>query len=212
MPTDPKADARYVMRLRAETSLDLTRRLIFVVGAALLLLSVSGPAAVARPLEHFNWHDISSEVITDFCGDLTVREDVDIRGMDLFNAHGRDGLAYFNSPSHGSVVWTNLANGKTFTSVFNIHDKDLKVTDNGDGTLTILGLSAGGGKTLGPDGKLLFSDAGQTRYEVLIDHGGTPSDPSDDEFLEFLGVVKESTGTNDTMGRDFCDDIHEFIG
>jgi hypothetical protein len=31
--------------------------------------------------------------------------------------------------------------------------------------------------------------------------GGTPTDPSDDEFLEFLGVVKESTGRSD----DFCE-------
>ena len=39
------------------------------------------------------------------------------------------------------------------------------------------------------------------RVEVLIDDGGTPTDPFDDEFLEFLGVVKESTGRSD----DFCD-------
>jgi len=25
-------------------------------------------------------------------------------------------------------------------------------------------------------------------------------------------VVKELTGRTDTAGRDFCDDIHEFIG
>ncbi len=36
--------------------------------------------------------------------------------------------------------------------------------------------------------------------KTLVDNGGTPSDPSDDEFLKFLGVVKESTGRTD----DFC--------
>jgi hypothetical protein len=85
------------------------------------------------------------------------------------------------------------------------------VTDNGDGTLTIPGMGAGMSKYLGPDG-FLFLDAGQFRFEVLIDHGGTPTDPSDDEELEFLGFVKGSTGRNDLQDRDFCDDIHEFIG
>ena len=31
-----------------------------------------------------------------------------------------------------------------------------------------------------------FSAPGQVRFELLVDHGGTPSDPSDDEFLESL--------------------------
>jgi len=42
---------------------------------------------------------------------------------------------------------------------------------------------------------------------VLVDHNGTPSDPSDDVFLEDLGVIKPSTGTNGTEGRDFCEDF-----
>jgi len=46
----------------------------------------------------------------------------------------------------------------------------------------------------------------------VIDHAGTQSDPSDDEILEFLGVVKPSTGVNDLDGRDFCEDIETFIG
>jgi hypothetical protein len=33
----------------------------------------------------------------------------------------------------------------------------------------------------------------------VVDHGGTPTDPSDDEFLDFR-LVKESTGRTD----DFC--------
>jgi len=90
--------------------------------------------------------------------------------------------------------------------------KDLKVTDNGDGTLTILVNAAGGQRIYGPDGKLLFRDPGMVRYEFLIDHNGTPTDPEDDEFLEFLGVVKGSTGLNESEGRDFCDDIRMFIG
>jgi hypothetical protein len=81
------------------------------------------------------------------------------------------------------------------TSVFNFISKDLKVTDKGDGTLTILVMSTGSSKVHGPDSGFLFNDPGQIRFEVLIDHGGTPTDPSDDEFLEFRGFVKGSTGS-----------------
>ena len=41
---------------------------------------------------------------------------------------------------------------------------------------------------------------GQVRSKLLFDHAGTPTDPSDDEFLGFLGSVKESTDRTD----DFC--------
>jgi hypothetical protein len=53
----------------------------------------------------------------------------------------------------------------------------------------------------GEDGKAIARNPGQARVEILVDHVGTPADPSDDEFLEFLGVVKESTGRTD----DFCE-------
>jgi hypothetical protein len=51
--------------------------------------------------------------------------------------------------------------------------------------LTLLVLATGSLKVFGPDGEFLFNDPGQIRFELLIDHGGTPTDPSDDEFLEF---------------------------
>ena len=181
-----------------------------LLAAVLTVGSIS--AVLARPLEKVHFHDVTSEVIEDFCGDLTVRLDEDIRGAFLFNVRGPNGLAYASETVHGTQVFTNLANGKTFTQIFNVLQKDLKVTDNGDGTLTILVLATGSSKVYGPDGKLLFSDPGQIRFEILIDHGGTPADPSDDEFLEFPGVVFGSTGRNDLQDRDFCADIHEFIG
>ena len=48
---------------------------------------------------------------------------------------------------------------------------------------------------------MIARNSGQVRFELLIDNGGTPTNPDDDEELEFLGVVKESTGLND----DFCE-------
>jgi hypothetical protein len=73
-------------------------------------------------------------------------------------------------------------------------------------------MATGGERWYGPDGQFLFNNPGQIRYEVLIDHGGTPTDPSDDRFLEFLGVVKGSTGRNDLTDENFCDQMRSVIG
>ena len=189
------------------------RSRISLVCAVTLALGLAAAPASAKPIERVHFVDVGSEVESDFCGDLTVRIDFDVRGSFLLNPHGPDGLAYGMETVHGTVSFTNVANGKTLTSVFNNVNKDLKVTDNGDGTLTILGMATGSNKIYGPDGKLLFNDPGQIRFEFLIDHGGTPTDPSDDEFIADLGLVKGSTGRNDLEGLDFCADIIQaFIG
>ncbi|HET6686805.1 MAG TPA: hypothetical protein VFH02_09810, partial [Jiangellaceae bacterium] len=110
------------------------------------------------------------------------------------------GLIYFHAIVKITNVYTNLANGNTVTEVGNIVDKDLRVTDNGDGTLTIFVLSTGNIAVFGPDGKALARNPGQVRFEFVVDHAGTPTDPTDDVLLEDLGMVKGSTGRTD----DFC--------
>ena len=164
-------------------------------------MALAGGAS-AKPLEHTDFHDEFSETINDFCGvsGLTVQVDSVEDGRFLFNPHGPDGLAYAHTNVSFTNVLTNVANDNTVTSVGKVVDKDLRVTDNGDGTLTILVLTTGPAAVYGPDGKAIARNPGQVRFELLVDHGGTPTDPSDDEFLEDLGVVKESTGRTD----DFC--------
>lgn len=179
-------------------------------GIAALLLGTASTPAMAEQWEREQFHDVGSEVIDD-CG-LMLRHEWDVSGSFVLNSRGPDGLAYGVETVHGTDAVTNLANGKTLTQIFNVASKDQQVTDNGDGTLTLLVLATGSGKVYGPDGKLLLSDPGQTRYELLIDTGGTPTDPTDDEFLQFLGVVFGSTGRNDLQGRDYCADLQAFIG
>ncbi len=178
---------------------------------AVALASAAGPAVAERPIvEHF--HDSDSIVEEGFCGDLTVRIDRDIRGTFLANGRGRHRQVVPLETSHGTVSFTNLANDRSLTLSFAGVSNVIAVTDNGDGTLTALVMETGGERWHGPDGKLLLLNPGQIRFELLVDHGGTPTDLADDQVLEFLGLVKGSTGRNDTVGRDFCDDIHEFIG
>ena len=76
----------------------------------------------------------------------------------MLNPHGPDGLAYYMEHVAFSRVDTNLANGKFVTSESRVTDKDLKVTDNGDGTLTILVLATGNAVLYGMDGKAIARD------------------------------------------------------
>lgn len=180
--------------------------------AALVVTAVPSPAAAA-PVQRERFDNVDTVVERNFCDlGFDVRVVDNVRGTFILNSQRRDRLPYALENVHGTTSFTNLENDKSYTRVFNLTFKDLQVTDNGDGTLTILVIEAGTSKWYGPDGKLLFNDSGQVRFEVLIDHGGTPTDPSDDEFLEFLGIVKGPTGPADTEGRDFCADIEEFIG
>ena len=91
---------------------------------------------------------------------------------------------------------TNLANGRTLTSNELTVQKDLHVTDNGDGTLTIVVFATGNFTLYGADGHAIARNPGQFQFQLLIDHNGTPGDPSDDVELAFT-VLKESTGRSD---------------
>lgn len=174
---------------------------VLVLGAltALTLAAAAGAGQIFKE----TFHEETSEVIADFCGvtGLTVEFATVTDGRAHAVPHGRAGLAYFGAKIERTEVVTNLANGNSVTSFAKFIDKDLRVTDNGDGTLTLLILSTGNAVLYGEDGKVIARNPGQVRVEVLVDHGGTPADPADDEFREFLGVVKESTGRND----DFCE-------
>jgi hypothetical protein len=183
-------------------------RLVTGVLASTLAMTVTSEPLAARPVERGHF----SESLTEFvdCGDLTARVDVDVDWAFLLKSQGRDLLPYGMETSHGEQVWTNMTTGRSLTVVTNFVVKDQQISDNGDGTLTIVVQSSGGVNVFGPDGTLLFKDPGQSRSVLLIDNGGTPADPTDDVFLKDLGQVKGSTGRNDLEGRSFCDLVREY--
>lgn len=181
----------------------LVRTLGLAAGLAAAVSMALAGGASAKPLEHATFHNEGTFIDKDFCDvpGLRVQQDnvADIRA--LLNSHGPDGLVYFHANIHVTTVYTNLANGNTVTEVGQAVDKDLRVTDNGDGTLTILVLSTGNIAVFGPDGKALARNPGQVRFAFDVDDGGTPTDPFDDVEIDgSFEVVKESTGRTD----DFC--------
>jgi hypothetical protein len=167
----------------------------------------SAPAA-AQPLEKGRFHDVFTEFFD--CDGTPTRLDGDVFGN--FNAvrHG-SGLVFFRESVRGTLVYTNLNNGGTYTEIFTGNNRDAQVTDNGDGTLTIVVHATGSTRFYDTDGNFVLADPGQTRFQFMVDDGGTPGDPSDDEEIEgSFQVVRESTGRNDTQGRDFCADLVTF--
>jgi hypothetical protein len=185
--------------------------------SAMGIAVASATPALARPIEHEHISDsgsaIAQEEFPGFCAgvvDFPVRHDWEVEGMLLLVPRG-DGLPYAVNPFRSTDVWTNTLNDKSFTITSVVQEKDHSIIDNGDGTFTIVNSSSGVHKAYGPDGTRLFMDTGTIRAEILIDNGGTPADPSDDEFLDFLGLIF-SHGRADTEGRDFCADLVTFIG
>jgi hypothetical protein len=172
--------------------------------AVILAAAVSMSIATVASAQPIREETVSQEtvIVNDFCGvaGLTVQRDATINSRVLINTHGPDGLAYTLEHLRITTVNTNLANGDTTTLVDTLLQKDLHVTDNGDGTLTIIAFGTGTSVLLDSDGKVIARSSGQGRVEVLVDHAGTPNDRSDDpeEPLEFR-IIRES-GRSD----DFC--------
>ena len=184
--------------MKHSRKLRLSAVLVLVASAAITLVATaSGAGQLFRePID-----ETEIRVEQDFCGvdGLTVSFAIHRVGKVHAVPHGRDGLVYFGFNLKVTEVVTNLENGNSVNSFATIRDKDQRITDNGDGTLTVLVLATGNSVLYGEDGKAIARNPGQIRYELLIHHGGTPTDPSDDE-IEFLREVRGSTGRND----DYC--------
>jgi hypothetical protein len=184
--------------MRHSRALRLGTILALGVTAAAMLAATAGAGQVFRDTVH----EEGVDVVPNFCDvpgmTVAVAFTLDLRVHVV--PHGRDRLDYFLQHGRRSEVLTNLANGKKVTTLSIVTEKDKTVTDNGDGTLTIVILATGNAVLYGPDGKAIARNPGQLRFAILVDHAGTPTDPFDDEFLAELGFVKESTGRSD----DFC--------
>lgn len=176
------------------------RHVMAVVTAAAVFAALAAPVAAA-PIELGTFHDEFSGVAEDFCDEagLDVRFDVVVDGKFMGMPRGRDGLIYFAQHVLVAQTFTNLANSRQVSSREITVSKDLHVTDNGDGTLTVVALFTGNFTVYGTNGKAIARNPGQIRIEFIVDHGGTPDFPPDDILLSET-LIKESTGRND----DFC--------
>ncbi len=124
---------------------------------------------------------------------------------------GKNVFPYYREGARGTLTYMNLNSGGTYTEVFTANNRDHKIVDNGDETITIFGQGSGVSRLYDTNGRLVLQDPGNVRYAVDIDYNGTPGDASDDvEVPDSFRIVRDSTGRNDTAGRDFCADLVEF--
>lgn len=163
--------------------------LAVVAAAGVMLAAAASAGPPARETILVEGNDI---LLEDFCGeeglDVTLDFVMDIRVHIV--PHGPNGLEYFLQ--HGTRSEVLSANGTSLTSFARVIEKDMRVTVNGDGTVTVLILATGNATLYGGDGKAIARNPGQTRFEIDFGPNG--------EIRDFR-VVKESTGRSD----DFCE-------
>jgi hypothetical protein len=165
--------------------------------AAGLVLGAAAPAQ-ARVVERFPLDFSVSGQIDDFCGaGLTVDFTFDQTGTGTVRE--RHGVPYFQG--HSRLVRTFTYEGRTVTVLTrHLLEKDLRITDNGDGTWTIIVLFTGPERAVDEDGRVLAKNDGQVRLRLIYDAA------LDDIVSE--EIVFGSTGTND----DFCAAVFEYWG
>ena len=189
-----------------------TAAAIAAVSAALLFLAAAPASAGPPEIDH--WTSTESHIEQDAHEEEGWCEDED--GNDLLpfdvlwteNAHGtfrglmRNGVFYGQSSLHVEQTWTNVDNDKTLTAVYQGVDKDQVVLPQDDGTTILTILHTGPTQYYADDGSKLFKDVGRTFLTIRVD-----------ENFDFLEVFEDdSKGHFETMDRDFCADLMEFIG
>jgi hypothetical protein len=163
-------------------------------------------AAAAAPPEPFQVEGLE-RVQDDFCGveGLTVLTTLTAEGRSRLQPRGPDGLLYFHENARATTTFARLADDGTAgpvvaSAVDRTIEKDLRVTDNGDGTITVQVLSTGGSTLYDAGGRPIARNPGQVRYSLRIDLAT--------EEETFLGLDKESTGRSD----DYCAALVPLLG
>jgi len=134
--------------------------------------------------------------------------------LTTFNAHFtsqvRDGIFVARTLVSSRSTYTNLATGVSLTAVSHFRDMDQHVVDNGDGTLTVRFRSAVNEAYHSPAGALVAKVVRNQTIEIVLDHGGTPEDPSDDVVVS--ETMSEPHGVDSLEGRSDCDIAAELLG
>jgi hypothetical protein len=184
-------------RLRSRTS-------IAAVLAGLVVPAVGvADASSAAPGGWENFHHEFSVVEEDACGvpGLTLEQNFVSDGRERITAHP----PYYKSFEEVTRTVTNVATGESVTQIISVRFTYLKITDNGDGTSTLTTQRPTRAVYI-QDGQVIARGATFVRFEELVDNGGTPTDPSDDEFLG--EVVIKDVGNR----ADFCATVIQAIG
>jgi hypothetical protein len=177
------------------------------LAAVAMTAALMATGAQATQVEHARIDDQWSYLSEDFCGDLTVLLAGNDSGSLVARTSGQSSLPRYTVNHHGGSTITNLTTEKAFTFRWNYVEQDLRATDNGDGTATVISQIPGPEKIYGPDGQLVSFNGGTMRLRLTIDLAGTPSDPSDDSVVN--EEVLSSNGGPPQDDIAFCDEFRD---
>lgn len=190
----------HTQHISIRTSIRTSTRTAAVLGVFLLASALSAAPAPAAVVETGSGTDTFTFSDDDFCGSGQYAESTVVVDYTYkLRTQGRDRLVYGVSGERVQQTVHFTDADMTFRAASVNNFKDLRVSDHGDGTYTILVKASGGSKLYGPDGKAIAHDPGQIRFELVLDDNGTPGVYDDDVEVSFT-LVKESTGRND----DYC--------
>jgi len=173
---------------RAPSRRNRTRTLLGIAAVACLVGLTAAPAAAEKPFENeHNRFTLSFE--EELCG-IDVETTVTVKEH-LKGRIGSNGFPIFQSNANATVTWYNPETDRTVTLRNRSNVKDLSVTDNGDGTITVVQQATGIPEEITlDDGTVAIKDVGRIVFSTVIDYNGTPTDTEDDEFIsqEILSI------------------------
>jgi hypothetical protein len=155
---------------------------------------------------------------------ITNTSEAQICGLDLVSTAdfvlnqqeriARSGFPLFQGIANGTQTFTNPDTGKSITNQFaGVAFKDLSVTDNGDGTITLRTASAGlPEKLVLPDGTIVNMDVGQIVVVSVLDYNGTPTNADDDTLLSQSVVFQAGPHPDlDSNFELFCQNLVTYL-
>ena len=176
---------------------------VFVAATITMLATIlSGGAASAEPPVREPVYFEYGPGIS-FCGQPFIQQGF-VEGWST--TFTRRGVTYTSEHLTGTDTWTNAITGERVFVDTRSNGKALRVTDNGDGTYTIVVQNVGNTVAYTEDGTVLDRSAGLFRFALTFDDAGTPGDEEDDEVVDFE-VLKGVTGRE----YDLCAVLEETI-
>jgi hypothetical protein len=186
------------------------RRLVFFVATlTALTLALPGTALAAKPQI---FHDRIDEgpFPEELCG-IPVMTEIEGHSVTQLRVN-RDGLIEVSGNFNATITWTNPATGLSVVNVVHSPFRDISVTENEDGSLTILSATTGIPEWLQtPDGTTLLKDRGRIVFEVVFDDNGTPENFEDDLFTQEIVSVSGPHPEAESDFELFCEVVIEAL-
>ena len=179
----------------------MNKQALAALGAVpFLVLGLTTPVQSAPP-ERIAIDEVE-ELDIPLCGiDTHVR--LVEQGTLTVRSRGPSGIAYFAERLERDAYNTNVETGLTVHVSQRFRPRDQRIVDNGDGTLTIHWQATFTQSDHAPDGSVAFRTAGRQTGIIVVDDGGTPSDPDDDEVIS--EEYSDLYGHDGREGADFCE-------